>query len=251
MLLAAGDTSRAAAREQLMTWGERNNVAVIAQESGDPAAVVFDARITSYNVCYTKLLRTSTLSETEDLIMHADELLATRQRGVREQLRELTDLRGKNQNVIEYMMRKVRLEKEEFEDGLKKYYAVRSVFTNLTNNLLGHLGLDALRDETRRTREAMLESTFSRGLRQAMTSFFDHLRDNLHKSSEEVGEISGMLSAMYKRFSVEHGLKLTPPAGFSTLRYEREINQLQKSFDQQLNTTLALVTTEKHRNNFV
>lgn len=43
VLLAAGDTFRAAAREQLMTWGERNNITVIAQESGDPAAVVFDA----------------------------------------------------------------------------------------------------------------------------------------------------------------------------------------------------------------
>jgi fused signal recognition particle receptor len=43
VLLAAGDTFRAAAREQLQTWGERNNVAVIAQESGDPAAVAFDA----------------------------------------------------------------------------------------------------------------------------------------------------------------------------------------------------------------
>ena len=43
VLLAAGDTFRAAAREQLQVWGERNNVSVIAQESGDPAAVVFDA----------------------------------------------------------------------------------------------------------------------------------------------------------------------------------------------------------------
>ena len=43
VLLAAGDTFRAAAREQLQTWGERNNVTVISQESGDPAAVVFDA----------------------------------------------------------------------------------------------------------------------------------------------------------------------------------------------------------------
>lgn len=43
ILLAAGDTFRAAAREQLAVWGERNNVTVIAQESGDPAAVVFDA----------------------------------------------------------------------------------------------------------------------------------------------------------------------------------------------------------------
>lgn len=43
VLLAAGDTFRAAAREQLMTWGERNNVTVIAQQSGDAAAVIFDA----------------------------------------------------------------------------------------------------------------------------------------------------------------------------------------------------------------
>jgi fused signal recognition particle receptor len=43
VLLAAGDTFRAAAREQLIAWGERNGVAVIAQEGGDPGAVVFDA----------------------------------------------------------------------------------------------------------------------------------------------------------------------------------------------------------------
>ncbi|MCB5363437.1 signal recognition particle-docking protein FtsY [Pusillimonas sp. CC-YST705] len=43
VLLAAGDTFRAAAREQLVIWGERNNVAVIAQDGGDPAAVAFDA----------------------------------------------------------------------------------------------------------------------------------------------------------------------------------------------------------------
>jgi fused signal recognition particle receptor len=43
VLLAAGDTFRAAAREQLVAWGTRNAVPVIAQESGDPGAVIFDA----------------------------------------------------------------------------------------------------------------------------------------------------------------------------------------------------------------
>jgi fused signal recognition particle receptor len=43
VLLAAGDTFRAAAREQLTVWGARNNVEVIAQSGGDPAAVVYDA----------------------------------------------------------------------------------------------------------------------------------------------------------------------------------------------------------------
>ncbi|MGI4984577.1 MAG: signal recognition particle-docking protein FtsY [Janthinobacterium lividum] len=43
VLLAAGDTFRAAAREQLVIWGERNNVTVVEQSGGDPAAVIFDA----------------------------------------------------------------------------------------------------------------------------------------------------------------------------------------------------------------
>ncbi len=44
VMLAAGDTFRAAAVEQLQVWGERNNVAVISQHAGaDPAAVIFDA----------------------------------------------------------------------------------------------------------------------------------------------------------------------------------------------------------------
>jgi fused signal recognition particle receptor len=43
ILLAAGDTFRAAAREQLAAWAARNAVQVISQEGADPAAVVFDA----------------------------------------------------------------------------------------------------------------------------------------------------------------------------------------------------------------
>ena len=48
VLLAAGDTFRAAAREQLIIWGKRNNVSVVSQDAcqqqkGDPAAVIFDA----------------------------------------------------------------------------------------------------------------------------------------------------------------------------------------------------------------
>jgi len=43
VLLAAGDTFRAAAREQLAEWGKRNNVEVISSQGGDPAAVIFDA----------------------------------------------------------------------------------------------------------------------------------------------------------------------------------------------------------------
>ncbi len=43
VLLAAADTFRAAAREQLLVWADRNRVDIVSQEGGDPAAVTFDA----------------------------------------------------------------------------------------------------------------------------------------------------------------------------------------------------------------
>lgn len=43
VMLAAGDTFRAAAKEQLIEWGKRNNVTVVAQQAGDSAAVCYDA----------------------------------------------------------------------------------------------------------------------------------------------------------------------------------------------------------------
>lgn len=50
VMLAAGDTFRAAAIDQLKVWGERLNVPVIAHEQGaDPGAVVFDAMQAAYN----------------------------------------------------------------------------------------------------------------------------------------------------------------------------------------------------------
>ena len=193
-----------------------------------------------------EIVRDNTLGETRDLIHQAEVLLQARLNGVQEQLQELSGLHGKNRGVVEYMMYKIRVEKDEFEQGLKKYYAVRSVFTGISNQLLSHLGLETLRTETRKTRDAMLESRFSLGLRDAMKDFFARVRSNLGKADADISEIYRMLDAMYKRFSVEHGLKLTAPEKFSIQRCEAEINYLENVCDRHLSTTLVLMTTEKH-----
>ena len=191
------------------------------------------------------IVRDNTEAEADGLMAHARALLEARRRGVAEQRQELSDLRGKNQNVIEYMMRKVKSEKGEFEKGLQRYYAVRSVFSQLTNSLYSHLGMDALRDETRRTREAMLDAAFTKSLRDAMTGFFRRMRENLRWSTDEVAEITKMMEAMYERFSTEHGMKLSAPVPFSLLRYRKEIDRLEAGFNAHFNTLLTMVTHAK------
>jgi hemoglobin-like flavoprotein len=191
------------------------------------------------------IVRDNTESEFGDVSQRMRGLLESRLAGLREQLTELTELRGKNKGVVEYMMGKVRAEKEEFESGLQRYYAVRSVFSTLTNNLFGHLGLDGLRHLTSTTRETMLEATFSKTLSDSMTTYFGQSREALNKSSKEVSEILAMMDAIYKKFAVEHGLKLGSPTSFSLLRYEKELDRLEAWCDTHLNSVVSLLTTDK------
>ena len=191
------------------------------------------------------IVRDNTESEFSDVSQRMRGLLESRLAGLREQLTELTELRGKNKGVVEYMMGKVRAEKEEFESGLQRYYAVRSVFSTLTNNLFGHLGLDSLRQLTGKTREAMLEATFSKTLADSMSGFFKQNRDSLSKSTHEINEILAMMDAVYRKFAVEHGLKLGSPTTFSLLRYEKELNRLEAWCSEHLGSMKSLLTTDK------
>ena len=191
------------------------------------------------------IVRDNTDTEFGDVQRRVRGLLESRLVGLREQLVELTELRGKNKGVVEYMMGKVRAEKDEFEASLQRYYAVRSVFSTLTNKLFGHLGLDSLKQLTKTTRETMVEANFSRTLSEAMAHFFGQSRDALKKSNGEIEEILAMMDAVYKKFAVEHGLKLGSPTPFSLLRYEKEIDRLDQWCNTHLNTMANLLTHEK------
>jgi len=192
-----------------------------------------------------EIVRDNTDRDFADCYLRTRSLLESRLAGLREQLVELTELRGKNKGVVEYMMGKVRHEKEEFEGGLQRYYAVRSVFSQLTNKLFGHLGLDSLRLLTTNTREAMVGATFSKTLSVAMEDFFAVSRGNLSRSKGEVDEITTMMEVIYKKFSVEHGLKLGTPITFSLRRYEKEINRLEQWCNTHINSMFQLLTHEK------
>jgi len=192
-----------------------------------------------------EIVRANAEAEFGELNMRMRGLLESRLGGLREQIAELTELRGKNKGVVEYMMGKVRAEKEEFESGLQRYYAVRSVFSQQTNNLFAHLGLDALRGLTQSTRATMVEATFSTTLSEAMSNFFRIARENLTRSKGEIDEIVAMMEAIYRKFSVEHGLKLGTPNAFSLLRYEKEIDRLEQWCNSNLNTMRQLITHEK------
>jgi Dynamin family len=172
-------------------------------------------------------------------------ILDARTSGIAEQLAELTALRGKNQDVVGHMMERVREEKELFERGLARYTALRNVFTQQTNELFDHIGLEALRANAGRTRRSIEDSPFTKGVRGAMNAFFAGIRSDLDAAARQAGEIHDMMRAMYARFAKEHGLEPFNPPPFSVLKYQKEIERLERAYNTHFNTLWNMVSKAK------
>lgn len=192
-----------------------------------------------------EIVRDNTQHEIEDLITNSNMILEARLQGLAEQLEELKGLRGKNEDVVEHMMSKVKVDKENFEKGLQRFQALRSIFSQQTNQLFTLLGMQALRDQVTKTREQMISANFTKSIRTAMDGFFEELKDRLVKSDKQIDEIKKMMDAMYEKFSKEHGLRKADAPSFSTLRYQKELAKLERAYREQFNTTLNMIANEK------
>ena len=192
-----------------------------------------------------ELVGNSALADLNDITAGLNAILETRIRNIREQIGELSALRGKNEDVVAKMMAKVGAEKEQFEKGLQRFIALRSVFSQHSNDLLTHLGVETLKREAKRTQKAMEEAHFTVGLRAAMTGFFANVRANLLAASNRANEIHGMMTAMYEKFSQEHGLEPFKPPAYSILKYQKEVDRLERAYNVHFNTLWNMASNIK------
>ena len=185
------------------------------------------------------------LAEARTIAAGVRTILDARATGVAEQLAELKALRGKNQDVVEHMMQRVRDEKEVFERGLARFSALRTVFTQHTTALYDLIGLDSLRANAGRTRRAIEASLFTKGVRGAMNDFFAQIRADLDSAARKSGEIHEMMGAMYARFAKEHNLEPFSPPPFSVLKYVKEVERLERAYQQHINTLWNMASKAK------
>ena len=192
-----------------------------------------------------EIVRDNTQNEISDLIANTKLILDSRIGGVKEQLEELRGLRGKNEDVVEHMMSKVKLDKENFEKGLQRFQALRSVFSQQANKLFTLLGMEALKTQVHTTRETMIAANFTKTMRDAMDHFFIDLKSRLIQSDTQIDEIKQMMDVMYDKFAKEHGLRKSEPPLFSTLRYQKELAKLDRAYKEQFNTAFNMLANEK------
>jgi hypothetical protein len=170
-------------------------------------------------------------------------LLGARIRDLVEQLQELESLRGKNQGVIAHMMRRVEMEKKEFDASLFKLQGTRAVFTTLSTELYSSIGMDVLQRQVEAVRTAMEGVRFATGMRAPVRQFFEDARASIDGSAGKIGEISAMMETMYRKFSTEHGLALAMPMSLSLTRYRLDIDAIEAIWQKQFGTATLLITS--------
>ena len=190
------------------------------------------------------IVRRQLVQELEGLCASRRALIDARLRNVVEQLFELKSLRGKNQKIVLHMMARIDVEKKEFDDSLHKLQATRAVFARLSDEVFTSLGMASLNRNIRAAREAMGDSFFSYGLRQAVRQFFQQVQANLILSGQKTDEVGEMMTVMYRKFSTEHGLAVSTPMPFSLEKYRQEVMAIDAIYQKQFGAAAILTTPQ-------
>lgn len=191
------------------------------------------------------IVRNNIREDMDEIIKSARTTIMQRLKGVYEHISELASLNGKNKDVIEHMMDKVRGDKEVFEKSLQRFQATRSIFSQQTNVLYAQLNIKNLDKLIAQTKRDMEISMTTGGLRTCMKNFFGQASGTMEEVAKQANEIKLLMEGVYAKFQQEHGLSNIKPSSFSVTRYVREIKRLEKKHEQFMSGISLMMTEQK------
>jgi len=192
-----------------------------------------------------EIVRDNINDDMSEFISSIRAVMAQRTRGVQEHMDELSGLSGKNRDVVEHMMKKVREDKDVFEKSLQRFQATRSIFSQQTNVLYSHLNLKKLDQLIAETKRNMEISMTTSGLKGHMHDFFKTAITTMEEVAKQAQEIKSLMEGVYQKFQEEHGLSNIKPSGFSVMRYMRELKRLETKHEQFVNSLSLMMMEQK------
>ena len=184
-----------------------------------------------------RILRTAVAGGIAELRIEAGRSIHVRRRDLAEQMDELRGLKGKNASVIKHMLTRVEQEQTEFNTSGAKIHAVRSVHLKLLREVFNLLGTPTLKTELIELTFTLKQPGIKFGVKKAYGQTFSRLRDALRKTESTSGEIHTMLMASFKQLNAEFGFSLQAPKAPDLVRYENDLDQIERSHLQYLGVT--------------
>ncbi|MEO0367201.1 MAG: dynamin family protein [Pseudomonadota bacterium] len=170
------------------------------------------------------------------IVESADTILGNRLKDADAHIAELKQLSTKNTDVISHIMVKVQSEKSALENDMKRYQALRAVYSKETTKLVKILSSERLEGRIAKTKLLMSKSATSLALQRAVTHYFDQLNSYLDAAITQANEIAHLCENITRDFEQDHGI-----ANFSIRRlrlekYKLEIARIERKHRKLMDT---------------
>ncbi len=192
-----------------------------------------------------RYVRERVAREIGNIVETTEATVAARLSATENQIAELKTLGGKNLDMIQAMVQRMREERDSYEKKLESFQATRALLSEQIRMLLDTLSIAAFDALIVKTRRDMKGSWTTHGLKAGMAGFFDGAGEIMEKVSKQAHRIKGLIEAVYGKFHAEHGLPKIKPAGISLLPYRSRLQRLHDEAEAFRNSAV-LVITEEH-----
>ncbi|PKM43664.1 MAG: hypothetical protein CVV05_12400 [Gammaproteobacteria bacterium HGW-Gammaproteobacteria-1] len=191
------------------------------------------------------LVREHILASIGAMVKESHDILATRLASARKQLEELKGLSGKNNDVIELLMKKTRDEQVAYYKNVESFQANKRIIQEQSKKLSDTINLASLDQLVAETRKSMSDSWTTHGLKGGMKIFFDGISSRLSEVSEFADQLNRLVITIYRTFHQEHGIAEIKPALYSLTKYKQEFQQLYQEAEA-FRTSPVTTMTEQH-----
>jgi hypothetical protein len=185
---------------------------------------------------------TSVRAEMRPVLAETRALLDSRHAFTGDQVQELAALQSKNQKLIETLARKANAERARQEEARVTVAGLRAMHNRQADELAKLLDPAAARGRGMRVRETITASAFSRGIPEALDTYFRDSRERLQGAIGVIAEVKKAMGAVNAKFEGEYGLKAIDVLEFGTERFLVELGRLEEQCTLDFKSRTSLIT---------
>lgn len=172
------------------------------------------------------ILRDHIAGELGGMLDSSRQVMTTRLAAINKQLSELRSLSGKNADVILHLMKKTREEQTTYSKNVESFQSSRRLLQKQAANMLQVLSMNAIDQLINQSRQKMVGSWTTNGLKRSMASLFEGIREAMERVVEQAVQARQLVQAIYRKFHKEHGLPSIDPRPYSMTNHNMQIEML-------------------------
>ncbi|VAX01385.1 FIG00555615: hypothetical protein [hydrothermal vent metagenome] len=190
------------------------------------------------------IVRDNVVAEIGSMAKTSYDLIASRLLDSHKQLKDLQGLSGKNEDVIQHLMKKTRQEQVTYHKSVESFQSNKKIFSEQMKKLMQILSITELDSVMSDTRNSMSKTWTTGGLKSNMKAFFDIITGMTRDASRQVDQLNTLIQTIYRNFNKEHGLQETKPRLFSFTKYKRDMDRLYNEAEAYRRSSLTTMTEQ-------